>query len=106
MVAGGVAELIVGVRRHDDLGWLLTIGGGGELAEMIGDTVNLLLPATTERIEAALLGLSSARLLSGYRGRPVVDVGPTVAAISSICRFALEASGVENCGSESVGCHS
>lgn len=95
MVAGGVAEVIVGVRRHPGLGWLLTIGGGGEMTEMLHDTVNLILPVTPERIEAALLNLSTGRLFSGFRGRPVIDVSPAVEAISAICQFALEHPEVE-----------
>ncbi len=90
MIAGGVAELLVGVRRHDGLGWLLTIGAGGELTELANDAAHLLLPADASAIRQALESLSVAALLNGYRGRPTIDPQFVVDAIDKICRVALE----------------
>ncbi|NNC44232.1 MAG: acetate--CoA ligase family protein [Acidimicrobiia bacterium] len=90
MIPGGVAELLVGVRRHDGLGWLLTIGAGGELTELANDTAHLLLPADAPFIRRALESLSVAALLNGYRGRPTIDLQFVVDAIDKICRVALE----------------
>src|SRR3546814_4727176 len=67
----------------------MTLGSGGELVEMLRDTATLLLPATRSEIEAALLGLRSAPLLQGYRGRPRGDLAAALDAIEAVQRLAL-----------------
>jgi acetyl-CoA synthetase len=69
MVGGAVAELIVGVVRDPQFGFALLIGAGGVLAELITDSVTLLLPATREDIERALRTLRVWTLIAGHRGR-------------------------------------
>jgi hypothetical protein len=73
MVEDGVAEILVGVLRDPAHGFVLTLGAGGVLAELLADTVSLLLPATAPEIERALDTLRLAPLLGGYRGRPAAD---------------------------------
>ncbi|MEL6206577.1 MAG: acetate--CoA ligase family protein [Pseudomonadota bacterium] len=89
MVVGGVAELLVGVVRDPAHGFVLTLGAGGVLAEMLDDTVSLLVPATEAEIGAALNGLRLAPVLSGWRGRPGVDRASVVAAIMGVQRLVL-----------------
>jgi acyl-CoA synthetase (NDP forming) len=81
MVTGGIAELIVGATRDPLFGPVLTVGSGGVLVELLGDSRTLLLPATREEIEAALRSLRLFPLLDGYRGRPKADVAAAVEAI-------------------------
>jgi acyl-CoA synthetase (NDP forming) len=69
-----VAEVLVTVRRDAPVGWLVTLGHGGVMTELWGDVTNLLAPETVAEVEAALLGLRSAPLLTGFRGRPAADV--------------------------------
>ncbi|MFM7706610.1 MAG: acetate--CoA ligase family protein [Gammaproteobacteria bacterium] len=69
MVGGAVAELIVGVVRDPQLGFALLVGAGGVLAELITDSVTLLLPATREDIERAVKRLRVWTLIEGHRGR-------------------------------------
>ncbi|WP_246155220.1 acetate--CoA ligase family protein [Saccharopolyspora hirsuta] len=87
MVAGAVAELIVGVRRDPQFGAALTIGAGGVLVELVRDSVTLLLPATREQIAEALRGLRIWPLLTGFRG-PAADVPAVVDAIAAIAEHA------------------
>ena len=70
MVDGVVAELLVGVQIDEPIGWTLTIGSGGVLAELVADTTTLLLPVTEAEIDTALGSLAADRLLNGYRGGP------------------------------------
>jgi acyl-CoA synthetase (NDP forming) len=74
MVTGAVAELLVGVRRDAVYGATLTLGFGGVTAELLADTVTLVLPAEAEDIFAAMKQLRLWPLLDGYRGRPKADV--------------------------------
>lgn len=77
MVTGGVAEMLVGLRRDPVYGATLTLGVGGVTAELLADTVTLICPVTAGDIAAALRGLRLWPLLDGWRGGPRAD---TVAA--------------------------
>jgi acyl-CoA synthetase (NDP forming) len=85
MITGTVAELILGVRRDPVYGATLTLGFGGTAAELLADTVALVLPVGGEDVAAALGRLRLAPLLAGHRGRPVAD---TAAAVDVALRLA------------------
>ncbi|WP_407193172.1 acetate--CoA ligase family protein [Bradyrhizobium sp. STM 3566] len=74
MMRDGIAELIVGLVPNPMFGTVMTLGTGGVLVELFGDTVTLMLPATRDDIAAALRGVKLCPLLEGYRGRPKADV--------------------------------
>src|SRR5690606_37723307 len=93
MVAGGVAELIVGVTRDPLFGPVMTVGSGGVLVELLHDSVTLLLPASREEIGEALRGLKLFPLLDGYRGRPKADLAAVIEAIHGIAKFTLTHAG-------------
>ncbi|MBT9386088.1 acetate--CoA ligase family protein [Pseudooceanicola sp. CBS1P-1] len=89
MITGTVSELILGVTRDPAHGFVLTIGLGGILTELIRDTVSVLVPAPREEIRAALRDLRTAALLTGYRGRAPADleaVLDTVMALQELVR--------------------
>ncbi len=69
------AELILSIRSDPQFGMALTLGSGGILTELVGDSTTLLLPAGAAEIETALRRLKVARLLDGYRGSKAVDIG-------------------------------
>ena len=73
MVTGGVAEMLVGLRRDPVYGATLTLGVGGVAAELLADTVTLVCPVTAGDIAAALRGLRLWPLLDGWRGGPRAD---------------------------------
>jgi len=87
MVGGAVAELIVGVVRDPQFGFALLVGAGGVLAELITDSVTLLLPATREDIERAVKRLRIWTLIEGHRGRHG-DAESVLGAIEAVVRFA------------------
>jgi acetyl-CoA synthetase len=87
MVGGALLELIVGVHRDEQFGLALTIGAGGVLAELVGDTVTLLMPATGEEVRAALRSLRIWPLLAGYRG-PGANVDAVVASVEAVLAYA------------------
>lgn len=82
MVTGTVAEILLGLRRDPVYGVTLTLGMGGVTAELLADTVTLVLPATEAQILDAARKLRLWPLLDGYRGRPRADVA-AVAAIAA-----------------------
>ena len=83
-----VVELIVGIVRDPQLGLLLTVGSGGILVELLGDSVTLLLPVDEAEVRDALGRLRCAPLLHGHRGQGGADVDGAVTAILGVARFA------------------
>jgi succinyl-CoA synthetase beta subunit len=84
MVEGAVAELILGVIRDPAYGYTLTIGAGGILTELLADTATLMIPASEADIRAALAGLKTAALLTGYRGRAHANIDAVVSACMAL----------------------
>ncbi len=74
MVTGAVGEILLGLRRDPIYGVSLTLGMGGVTAEVLADTVTLILPATQAQILDAMRGLRLWPLLDGYRGRARADM--------------------------------
>jgi acetate---CoA ligase (ADP-forming) len=74
MVTGAVAEVLIGIRRDPVYGVTLTLGMGGVTAEVLADTVTLVLPVAEAEVLEAARGLRLWPLLDGYRGRPKADM--------------------------------
>lgn len=90
MITGGVAELLVGVLRDPAHGFVLTLGLGGVLTELLRDTVSVMVPASEGEIAAALDGLRIGPLLRGYRGKPGAAMEPLIAAIMAVQGFVAD----------------
>ncbi len=90
MVAGAVAEILIGLRRDPVHGATLTLGSGGVAAELLGDAVTLVAPVTGTEVEGALRRLRLWPLLDGFRGRPKADVAAGVEAVLKL-QAAMEA---------------
>ncbi|TLP62639.1 acetate--CoA ligase family protein [Parasedimentitalea maritima] len=89
MITDTVAELLVGVMRDPAHGFVLTLGAGGVLTEILRDTVSMLLPVQTADIETALTTLNCAPLLSGYRGKPAANTASIVEAVLAVQAYVL-----------------
>ncbi|MES2435697.1 MAG: acetate--CoA ligase family protein [Pseudomonadota bacterium] len=74
MVTGTVGEILLGLRRDPIYGVSLTLGMGGVTAEVLADTVTLILPVTQAQVLDAMRGLRLWPLLDGYRGRARADM--------------------------------
>ena len=84
MVTGAVAEVLVGLRRDPVYGATVTLGMGGVTAEVLADTVTLVLPVTAEEVAEGFRRLRLWPLLDGYRGRVRADVAAAVAAVMAL----------------------
>jgi acyl-CoA synthetase (NDP forming) len=94
MVGGAVAELILGVVKDPAHGFVLTLGAGGVLTELLEDSVSLLVPASEAAVLTALRGLRVARLLGGWRGMPAADLASVVAAVMAVQRLVMDRAAV------------
>ncbi|OIQ33270.1 MAG: acyl-CoA synthetase [Alphaproteobacteria bacterium MedPE-SWcel] len=96
MVAGAVAELLIGVVKDPAHGFVLTLAAGGTLTEIMQDAASVLLPATDAMLDEALNALRIAPLLAGYRGAPPADRAAILRAIRAVESYVLaEAEGLE-----------
>lgn len=95
MVTDIVAEALLGLRRDPVYGATLTLGMGGVTAEVLADTVTLVLPLEREEILEALRRLRLWPLLDGYRGRARADVGALADVALRLAELMLEDDAIE-----------
>jgi hypothetical protein len=81
-------ELIVGCRRDPRFGPLVLVGLGGIYAELLHDVRLALAPAGADELEALLLSLRGADVLTGARGRAPVAVRAAAEAAAALSRVA------------------
>ncbi len=75
----GEAEVLVGLNRDPDVGFVLVLGSGGKYSEILDDVVTCTVPSSRQRIRELLMETSVGEILSGARGNGlspdgVVDV--------------------------------
>lgn len=90
MITDSLLELLVGVTRDPAHGYVMTLGAGGVLTEILRDTASVLLPAGRNEIDAALERLSCAAILNGYRGKPAVARDALLDTIEAVQAYVLE----------------
>jgi acetate---CoA ligase (ADP-forming) len=83
-------ELIVGSRWDPRFGPVALVGIGGVTAELVPDVRVALGPVDAEGSERLLRGLRAAPLLTGYRGRPAVDLAAASATLARLSAWASE----------------
>ncbi|WP_171177788.1 acetate--CoA ligase family protein [Ruegeria sp. HKCCD8929] len=89
MTTGTVAELLVGITRDPAHGFVLTLGAGGVMTEILCDTVSLLVPSDRTAIRAAFERLACAPLLAGYRGKPGADMDALLDAVEAVQAYVV-----------------
>ena len=89
MVTGTVAELLIGVIADSAHGFVMTLGAGGTMTEILDDTTSLLLPVTAEDVRAALDRLRIAPVLSGYRGASAADCSGIASAVLAVQDYVI-----------------
>lgn len=95
MVTGAVGEVLLGLRRDPVYGVSLTLGMGGVTAEVLADTVTLILPATEAQVLAEMQRLRLWPLLDGYRGRPKADMAAVAAMAVRLGALMIADPGIE-----------
>ena len=87
-----IAELFVGARIDPDFGPLVVVGGGGVQVELYRDVAIRLAPISPKDALVALESTKAARLLEGWRGRPIGDKEAAAEVISAISHFIVDCS--------------
>ena len=90
MVSGGL-ELVLGASRDAEMGPVILFGTGGVDIELVKD-VALAAPPLDEARARALIGRTrAAKLIDGYRGRPVLDRDALVEALVGFSNLVVDA---------------
>jgi len=90
MVRTPVAEILIGVTRDETGLMLLTIGAGGIMAELVDDTISLVVPSPRTTIETALGSLGVSTLLKGFRGNPATEMNSLMDTIEAVQDYCLK----------------
>jgi len=85
-----LVELLVGIVRDPQHGFMITIAEGGVLSELRKDSVTLCMPCNKTEIARALEKLKIWPLLNGYRNKKAANINKIILAIFSLQRYALE----------------
>ncbi|GAA2449474.1 acetate--CoA ligase family protein [Streptomyces mauvecolor] len=92
MVERGV-EMVVGVSHDSLFGPTVTVGLGGVLVEVLGDSAVRVPPFGEQQARDMLGELRGRALLEGVRGGPPLDVDALVEVVLRVQRMALELGG-------------
>jgi acyl-CoA synthetase (NDP forming) len=77
-------EIVLGVKNDRQFGPLVAAGFGGIMVELLGDTALRLAPVNDQAAHVMLASLKGHALLTGFRGKPGVDI---VGLADIICRL-------------------
>jgi acyl-CoA synthetase (NDP forming) len=86
-MSGKGLELMIGAKRDPAWGTVLLLGLGGIWVEALGDVRLLPVDADEAQVVEALRKLRAAKLLTGFRGAPPVDVAAVAKAVLALGRL-------------------
>lgn len=89
MTTGTVAEIIIGIVKDPAHGFIMTLGAGGILTELLKDSASVLLPTTRSNLKQTLLHLKVAKILEGYRNQPAANIDALLDACEAIQAYVL-----------------
>ena len=89
MVPAGI-EVMIGARRDPLFGPTVLVGMGGILVELLRDTAVALAPVGQAEARAMLTSLRGARLFSGFRNLPAVDVDALASLVQRVSELAAD----------------
>jgi acyl-CoA synthetase (NDP forming) len=81
-------EIVLGAKNDRQFGPLIAAGLGGIMVELLGDTAVRLVPVDDQSARAMLASLKGHALLTGFRGKPGVDIDGLVDAICRLSELA------------------
>jgi succinyl-CoA synthetase beta subunit len=84
----GLGEALVGFRRDNLVGPVVTVGVGGVMAEIYRDVAIRPAPVSVQTARQMLDEVKGFALLRGYRGRPVGDLDALARLVASVSQLA------------------
>ena len=83
-------EVIAGVVNDASFGPVVTFGLGGIFTELMKDVTHRFAPFGTETAQEMIGEIKGAAILTGYRGRPALDVNALADALARISLMAAD----------------
>ncbi|NWD66898.1 acetate--CoA ligase family protein [Pseudomonas gingeri] len=90
----GVGEVLIGLRRDPDVGYLIMLAAGGILTEIYRDRSMRLAPVTIDTAREMISEVKGLQALAGFRGRPRGDLEAVAQALVSLSRLASLSNGL------------
>jgi len=87
-----LGELLVGIFYDLQFGYVMTLASGGVLANLIEDSVTILLPASIHELDKSLGKLKINKLFQGYRGKKEINRKLLLGNLKKLTDFALDKS--------------
>lgn len=88
-------EVIIGMRRDPTFGPLMMFGLGGIAVELFGDVAFRVAPLTRQDAMDMIQATRAGKLLSGFRGKPVVLLDGIIDAMLRLSQLALDFNVIE-----------
>ena len=87
-----LGELLVGIFYDLQFGYVMTLASGGILANLIEDSVTILLPTSVDELDKSLSKLKINKLFQGYRGKKEINRKLLLGNLKKLTDFALHKS--------------
>jgi len=87
-----LGELLVGIFYDLQFGYVMTLASGGILANLIEDSVTILLPTSVDELDKSLSKLKINKLFQGYRGKKEINRKLLLGNLKKLTDFALDKS--------------
>jgi hypothetical protein len=89
MIAAGV-EVVVGSRFDSTFGPVVLVGLGGIMVELLGDSTVELAPVNRRQALDMIHRLKGAKLLTGFRGSPAVDLDRLAGVVVAVSELSAD----------------
>ena len=87
-------EVVIGVKRDDQLGPVLMYGMGGIFAEMAAEVTLRVCPISKQDAQDMVNEVAGSRILIGSNGRPKVDVDSLINTLVRVSELAVNLEGI------------
>jgi len=84
----GIGEALIGLRRDNLVGPVITVGAGGVLAEIYRDVAIRPAPVSIDTAKEMIDEVRGFALLRGYRGQPAADCDALAQLVSALSGLA------------------
>ncbi len=79
-----ICELVIGIKRDNFFGIIITIGSGGIFVDLLDDFKVIVCPSSREEIKDQLLSLKIGKLIMGYRGLEKINIDNIIDFIETL----------------------
>ena len=79
-----ICELVIGIKKDNIFGIIITIGAGGIFVDLFRDLKIMVGPVTRKEIMESLMSLKISTIFTGYRGSKITNINKIVQFINTL----------------------